>query len=171
VKMLEQLRNGLDAMRSTVDSLISRLVVATGGASWHSMSEVARKVYYDAVAIAERYGHSEITLEHLLLAILHQKDGVARRLFEEMRVDFEKMRQRMEQHLSSLPAGATRKRPTLSPRARQATLEALGCATRRSERWVGSHHLLYGILSQPNCFAAQILREIGLSEDRLRPYL
>jgi ATP-dependent Clp protease ATP-binding subunit ClpB len=169
--MLDQVRRWLDSGLSAVDALISRLVVATGGASWHSMSEIARKVYYDAVAIAERYRHSEITPEHLLLAILNQKDGVARHLFEEMSVDFEKMRQRMEQHLSSLPAGATRKRPTLSPPARQATSEALGCATRRSERWVGSHHLLYGILSQPHCLAAQVLREIGLSEDRLRPYL
>jgi ATP-dependent Clp protease ATP-binding subunit ClpB len=169
--MLDQVRRWLDSGLSAVNALISRVVAALGGSSWRLMSEVARRVYYDAIATAERYGHSEITPEHLLLAILHQKDGVARRLFEEMRVDFEKMRQRIEQHLASLPAGATRRRPTLSPRARQATLEALGCATRRSERWVGSHHLLYGILSQPNCFAAQILREIGLSEDRLRPYL
>jgi ATP-dependent Clp protease ATP-binding subunit ClpB len=169
--MLDQVRRWLSAGLSAVDTLLSRVVAALGGSNWRLMSEVARRVYYDAVAIAERYGHSEITPEHLLLAILHQKDGVARHLFEEMRVDFEKMRQRIEQHLASLPAGATRRRPTLSPRAYQATLEALGCATRRSERRVGSHHLLCGILSQPNCFAAQILREMGLSEDRLRPYL
>jgi ATP-dependent Clp protease ATP-binding subunit ClpB len=169
--MLDQVRKWIDSGLSAVDALISCLVVATGGASWHSVSEVARKVYYDAVAIAERYGHPEITPEHLLLAILHQKDGVARHLLEEMSVDFEKIRERMKQHLSSLPAGATRKRPTLSPPTRQATLEALEWGTRRSERWVGSQHLLYGILCQTNCFAAQVLREIGLSEDGLRPYL
>ncbi|MCX7687336.1 MAG: hypothetical protein N2045_05110 [Fimbriimonadales bacterium] len=165
--MLDLLRGWIDSVMLFVESALSRLVAYVGGVSWHRMSEVARKVYYDAARLAQTYKHSEIQPEHLLLAILSQRQGVVAQVMEDLGIDIESLRMRIRQHLSLMPSDLVHNNPTLSIQARDATRIALAQAAQSPERWVGTHHILYGIVCQRDSVASRMLQEVGLTEERI----
>ncbi len=165
--MLLLIRNWIDAALLYVEYLSSYITALLGGVSWHRMSELARKTYYDATHLARRYRHSEIQPEHLLLATIMLRQGVAYHLLEELGVNIEDAQMRINQYLSQLPANPTRNIPSLSAQARAATRIALDQAAKHPERWVGTHHILYGILCQSDSVASQMLQEMGLTPEKI----
>lgn len=165
--MLDLLRDWFASVILFVDSALSRLVAYLGGVSWHRMSEVARKVYYDATRLAQTYKHSEIQPEHLLLAILSQRQGVVAQVIEEIDADIENLRMHIRQHLSLLPSDLVHNSPTLSIQAREATRIALAQGAQRPERWVGTQHILYGIVCQQDSVASRMLQEVGLTAEKI----
>lgn len=151
-------------MRSKICGLISRFKKLSG-VGWEHMSERARKAFYDAVSIARQKGHQQVEPEHLLMAILSQDDSVAHRIVGRF-AEVEAVLLELAEYLSEAPpTRAAVSEVRLSARSRSVVLRALKQATESPDNWVGTYHLLYGIVSERNGFAAQVLLRRGLSPE------
>ena len=114
---------------------------------------------------AEALGHSYVGSEHLLLGILREAGGQGARAL--LRQDFDEPRCAA---LIERRVGRGTPGPAvcgLSPGARRAIRLALGDAGRLGHRFVGTEHLLMGMLRAPDCAAAALLREAGVDAERL----
>src|SRR4051812_17562065 len=67
------------------------------------LTEKTQEALHDAQTKALRYGHTEVDVEHLLLALLEQPDGLVPRLLERAEVDVDGLRRALEEHLEGRP--------------------------------------------------------------------
>lgn len=140
---------------------------------------------------AEQFGHHYIGTEHLLLALLHDPDGAAMGVLRSLGVDAADARRAVESVVSQMPTGTEptvmhtpaggvrRLQPLpkhsgpqgrgLTPRARRAIQLGFREAQRLRCPYVGSEHLLLGLMSEGQGIAAGILSELGgVDLDELR---
>jgi ATP-dependent Clp protease ATP-binding subunit ClpB len=134
------------------------------------LTQKTQEALHDAQTKALRYGHTEIDVEHLLLALLEQGDGLIPRLFERAEVDVEALRASLEAELERRPqvsgsgaSGEARISRNLGLLLDAAEKEA----QRLKDEYVSVEHLVLAILSSGKGTAAQrLLEEHGLSRDR-----
>ena len=119
-----------------------------------------------ALELAERsagdLGHSYIGTEHLLLGLLREEEGIARRVLEEQGLT-ESMVQKIL--INSVGRGIPGTKPTqgLTPRAKRAIESAVEESMRGGFSYVGTEHLLVGLLRDGRSMGVRILRAAGLS--------
>ena len=101
----------------------------------NKLTQKTQEALHDAQTKALRYGHTEVDVEHLLLALLDQPDGLVPRLLERAEVDVDALRAAVERHLEGRPRvsgpGAAPGRGVRLARARA------GCSTPPSRRRTG----------------------------------
>jgi ATP-dependent Clp protease ATP-binding subunit ClpC len=117
---------------------------------------------------AESYHHEFIGTEHLLLGLLHDSENLAVRVLGSFGVEATTMRAAVEHQLNLAPAvdPSTRGLTARSKRAIELSVEEAN-ALRHS--WIGTEHLLLGLLHEGGGIAAGALREVGLTDlDDLR---
>ena len=112
------------------------------------LTEKSQQALHDAQTIALRHGNTEISVEHLLLAMVDQRDGLAGRLLEGLGVDVGSLHNELESHLARLPRvsgpGATGQ--IGMSRALAEVLDAAGrTAQRLADDYVSIEHLLLAI--------------------------
>ena len=119
---------------------------------------------------AEELGHSYVGTEHLLLGLLREEAGVACRLLNELGLERGRARQAV---IASVGLGAPGTSPSqgLTPRAKGAIEQAAGEALRGGSSYVGTEHLLLGLLREGNNMAVQVLRSTGVDLRRLQSLL
>src|SRR5262249_35752517 len=102
-----------------------------------------------------------------LLGIVHEGQGVAARTLESLGIRLSAVRHAVEREVApgtSPPVGA----PQFTPRAKQALEDALREALGLGHNYIGTDHILLGLLSNDESVAAKVLHDLGATHDRAR---
>jgi ATP-dependent Clp protease ATP-binding subunit ClpB len=134
----------------------------------NQLTEKTREAMHDAQTKALRYGHQEVDVEHLLLALLDQPDGLAPRLLERMGLPLEALRTGLEDHLASRPrvSGAGAGEPRLGRSLGLVLDSARQEAERLKDEYISVEHVLLAIIDTGTQTAAgRLLREHGITHE------
>ena len=110
-------------------------------------------------------GHPEITPEHLLLALLEQRDGVVPAVLSRTGTDVQDLRTLLARELERLPRAEGASTPGVARRLSDVLKHAEKRATRGGEEYVSAEHLLLGILDEKSGAAYDLLRTHGAGPD------
>ncbi|RMG00646.1 MAG: ATP-dependent Clp protease ATP-binding subunit, partial [Planctomycetota bacterium] len=128
----------------------------------------ARKVMQLANQEAQRFNHEYVGTEHILLGLIKEGSGVAANVLRNLDVDLRKIRLEVEKLVQSGPDMVTMGRLPLTPRARKVLEYATEEARTLSHNYVGTEHLLLGLLREQEGVAAQVLMNLGLKLEEVR---
>lgn len=126
----------------------------------------AQEVLADAQARAEDGHQQEIVPEHLLLALIEQKDGLTPSILKKVGADTETVRNSLRKRISDSPKVYGASQVYMSSSLNGILKAAQQEATQMKDEYVGVEHLLIA-LGQDNSFAGQTLRENGINKDAL----
>ncbi len=127
----------------------------------------ARHVLELAQGEAVRLNHSYIGTEHLLLGLIGEGGGVAAQVLSELGVEMERVRSGVEFIVGRGDMDVAGE-VGLTPRARKAIELAIDEARRLGHHYVGTEHLLLGLLREGGGIAAAVLESLGLQLDKVR---
>ena len=130
-------------------------------------SERARRVLSLAQEEAQRFNHNYIGTEHILLGLARETDGVAARVLNSLGVELSKIRSAVE----FIIGRGERPSPGdigLTPRAKKVIELAVDEARRLSHHYIGTEHLLIGIMREGEGVAAGVLESLGVSLEKVR---
>ena len=130
-------------------------------------SDRARKVIQLANQEAQRFGHEFVGTEHILLGLVKEGSGVAAGVMKNLGVDLEAIQLELEQLLESPSMVSTRKMP-FTPRAKQVIICAMDEARNLKHNYVGTEHLLLGLLREEEGVASEVLKNLGLTIEGTR---
>jgi ATP-dependent Clp protease ATP-binding subunit ClpC len=134
-------------------------------------TERAQDAASRAYEIVQRYSHTQVDTEHLLLALLEQPDGAVPQLLEQMNVDVAAMQARLDAELAASPKvavyGGGVGQIFYTPRIRTVLELAQGEANRIKDEFISTEHIFLAILSERNTPAARILQEYGINRERV----
>src|SRR5215210_6754838 len=130
-------------------------------------TERARKVLTLAQEEAQRFNHNYIGTEHLLLGLVREGDGVAARVLSNMGVQLPKVRSAVE---FIIGRGETMVMGEigLTPRAKKVIELAVDEARRLNHHYIGTEHLLLGLVREGEGIAAGVLESLGVNLEKLR---
>ncbi len=130
-------------------------------------TERARKVIILAQDEAVRLKHNYIGTEHLLLGLLREREGIAAKILESLDISIEAVRNELENFVDQTEyQGATE--VAFTPRAKRVLELALDETRRLSHKYVGTEHILLGVIREGDGVGAQILRRLGLDIETVR---
>ena len=135
---------------------------------FEKFSERARRVLSLAQEEAQRFNHNYIGTEHVLLGLVRETDGVAARVLSSLSVELTKVRAAVE---FIIGRGEQRPSPSeigLTPRAKKVIELAVDEARRLNHHYIGTEHLLIGLLREGEGVAAGVLESLGVSLDKVR---
>jgi len=127
----------------------------------------ARRVVVLAQDEARRLDHDYIGTEHLLLGLLHEGQGVAAQALDGLGVDLAEVRRRVEEIIGRgqhAPSGHI----PFTPRAKKVLELSLREALDLGHDYIGTEHILLGIVREGQGVAAQVLAAMGAGEDEIR---
>ena len=137
------------------------------GSRYEKFSERARRVLSLAQEEAQRFNHNYIGTEHILLGLVRETEGVAARVLSSLTVDLSKVRSAVE-----FIIGRGEKPPQgeigLTPRAKKVVELAVDEARRMNHTYIGTEHLLIGLLREGEGVAAGVLESLGVTLDKVR---
>ena len=127
----------------------------------------ARKVLTLAQDEAQRFNHNYIGTEHLLLGLVREGEGVAAKVLENLSVELAKVRQAVEFIIGR------GERPVvgdigLTPRAKKVIELAIDEARRLGHNYIGTEHLLLGLVREEGGIASGVLESLGVSLEKVR---
>jgi ATP-dependent Clp protease ATP-binding subunit ClpC len=128
----------------------------------------ARKVMALANQEAQRFNHEYVGTEHVLLGLVKEGQGVAANVLHNLSVDLKKIRLEVEKIVKSGPAMVTMGKLPQTPRAKKVIEFAIEEARNLGHNYVGTEHLLLGLLREHDGVAAQVLMNLGLKLDDVR---
>jgi uncharacterized damage-inducible protein DinB len=130
-------------------------------------TERARMVLQFAQDEAYRFSHSYIGTEHILLGLVREGDGVAAQVLRNLGIELYKVRSAVE-----FIIGRGDRRVTgdigLTPRAKRVIELAVEEGRRLGHHYIGTEHLLLGIISEGEGIAAGVLESLGMSLEKVR---
>ncbi len=127
----------------------------------------ARRVLQYAKDEAERLAHSYIGTEHLLLGLVKEENGIAGRVLRELGARPDRVAEMVER-MSGAGRRTGNTRLELTPRTKQVLEYAVEEARKLDHPYIGTEHLLLGLIRQGDGVAIDVLRQIGLTPDRIR---
>ncbi|ACZ42256.1 ATPase AAA-2 domain protein [Thermobaculum terrenum ATCC BAA-798] len=137
------------------------------GERFDRFTERARKVLSLAHEEAARFNHNYIGTEHILLGLVREGDGVAARVLASMGVQLQKVRAAVE-----FIIGRGERPPQgeigLTPRARRVIELAFDEAKRQNHHYIGTEHLLLGLVREGEGIAAGVLESLGVNLEKVR---
>ncbi len=135
-------------------------------------TERAQDAAMRAYEIMQRYGHSQVDVEHLFLALLEQPKGLVAEIIERMGAPVDIMKERLTDNLQRTPrAGGTAMFPQavaqvfITPRLKRVIDQATEEARTLKDEYISTEHLLVGILSERGGFSAGLLREAQVTRE------
>ena len=128
----------------------------------------ARKVMALANQEAQRFNHEYIGTEHILLGLVKEGSGVGANVLKNLDVDLRKVRLEVEKLVKSGPDMVTMGRLPQTPRAKKVIEYAIEEARMLNHNYVGTEHLLLGLLREQDGVAAQVLMNLGLKLEEVR---
>ncbi len=127
-----------------------------------------RRVIYFARDEANRLQHDYIGTEHLLLGIVREGEGIAAKVLNKLDLDFEQIQQAVESMVKSTGSSLTIGEIPFTPRAKRVLELAIEEARLLGHNYVGTEHLLLGLIREGEGVAAQVLAELGVDRKRVR---
>ena len=134
---------------------------------FEKFSERARRVLQLAQEEAQHFNHNYIGTEHILLGLVRESEGVAARVLSNLGVDLSKVRSAVEFIIGrgeKPMAGEI----GLTPRAKKVIELAVDEARRMNIAYIGTEHLLIGLLREGEGVAAGVLESLGISLEKVR---
>jgi ATP-dependent Clp protease ATP-binding subunit ClpC len=128
----------------------------------------ARKVMALANQEAQRFNHEYIGTEHILLGLVKEGSGVGANVLKNLEVDLRKVRLEVEKLVKSGPDMVTMGKLPQTPRAKKVIEYAIEEARNLNHNYVGTEHLLLGLLREQDGVAAQVLMNLGLKLEEVR---
>ena len=134
-------------------------------------TEKARRVIFFARYEASQFGASAIEAEHILLGLLREDKGLTNRFFPRPQGSIESIRKEIEGRTVVREKISTSVDLPLSPTAKRVLSYAQEESERLQHRYIGTEHLLLGLLREEKSLAAEILYERGLRLNQIREEL
>jgi len=128
----------------------------------------AQRVVKLAQKEADTFNHPYVGTEHLLLGLIALGEGVAVNVLERMGVSLEKVRQEVERAVGQGPETKTVGNIPFTPRSKKVLQLAMAEAQALNHTYVGTEHILLGLLHEGEGVAAQVLRNLGVDLDGAR---
>ncbi|MCH8922377.1 MAG: hypothetical protein IIA67_04415 [Planctomycetes bacterium] len=117
---------------------------------------------------ANTFQHEYLGAEHLLLGILNTRKGIAVTAMENVGIATNHVRHALEAKMISGPSSPPKRKPT-TPSAKKIIEHAMTEAQHCGHRCVGTGHLLLGLLASGQTLPNEVLRSVGVVEDKIRP--
>src|SRR5271166_5456383 len=135
---------------------------------YERFTDRARKVMQLANQEAQRFNHEYIGTEHILLGLVKEGSGVAANVLKNLDIDLRKIRLEVEKIVQSGPDMVTMGRLPQTPRAKKVIEYSIEEARNLGHNYVGTEHLLLGLLREQEGVAAQVLMNLGLKLEDVR---
>lgn len=130
-------------------------------------TERARKVFSSAQEEAQRFQHNYIGTEHLLLGLVREEEGVAANVLHQLGVELRAVRDAVEFIIGRgdrIVLGEI----GLTPRAKKVIELAIDEARRMNHHYIGTEHLLLGLVREGEGIAAGVLESMGVTWEKAR---
>ena len=137
-------------------------------AMFNRFTERARKVIILAKEEARRFNHDYIGTEHILLGLIHEGEGVAAAVLQKMGLSLETIRMEVEKIVKPGPATQILGDIPFTPRAKKTLELAAEEARSLGHNYIGTEHILLGLIRDGEGVAYQVLINMGLDLDKVR---
>ena len=134
---------------------------------FEKFSEEARRVLSLAQEEAQRFNHNYIGTEHVLLGVVRESDGSAAKVLAGLGVELNKVRSAVE-FIIGRGERSVGGEIGLTPRAKKVIELAVDEARRLSHNYIGTEHLLIGLMREGEGVAAGVLESLGVTLDKVR---
>jgi ATP-dependent Clp protease ATP-binding subunit ClpC len=135
---------------------------------YERFTDRARKVMQLANQEAQRFNHEYIGTEHILLGLIKEGSGVAANVLKNLDIDLRKIRLEVEKLVQSGPDMVTMGKLPQTPRAKKVIEYSMEEARNLNHNYVGTEHILLGLLREQEGVAAQVLMNLGLKLEEVR---
>ncbi len=130
-------------------------------------TERARKVVVLAQEEARHFNHNYIGTEHLLLGLLREDEGVAARALASLNVTLDEVREQVESIVGYGEEGSGGQAP-FTPRSKKVLELALREALQLGHNYIGTEHILLGLVRESEGVAARVLSNLDVDPDKVR---
>ena len=127
----------------------------------------ARRVVVLAQEEARMLNHNYIGTEHILLGLIHEGEGVAAKVLTELGISVETVRQQVEEIIGVGRVASSGQIP-FSPRSKKVLELSLRESLQLGHNYIGTEHILLGLLREGEGVAAQVLQRLGADLNRVR---
>ncbi len=134
---------------------------------WQRFTERTRRVIFFAQEEAARLGENYVGTEHLLLGLVRESDSVAARILERLNVNLGRVRQEIERQVAR-GDGRLGQEMQLTPRAKRVIDLAYEEARQLNSNYIGTEHLLLGLVRESDGIAGRVLDKLGVDLERTR---
>jgi ATP-dependent Clp protease ATP-binding subunit ClpC len=134
---------------------------------WQRFTERARKVVFYAQEEAGRLGENYVSTEHVLLGLVRENDSVAARILDRLGVSLGRIRSEIERQVTR-GDGRLGNDMQLTPRAKRVIDLAYDEARQLNNNYIGTEHLLLGLIREGEGLAGRVLSKLGVDLDRTR---
>jgi ATP-dependent Clp protease ATP-binding subunit ClpA len=135
---------------------------------YERFTDRARKVMQLANQEAQRFRHEYIGTEHILLGLVHEGAGVAANVLKNLDIDLQRIRREVEEIVQRGPDSIYMGKLPHTPRAKKVVEYAIDEARSLTHHYVGTEHLLLGLVREQEGVGAQVLMNMGLRLDLIR---
>ncbi len=137
-------------------------------------TEKAQEAAMRAYEILQHYKHTQVDTEHMFLALIQQEDGTIPTILQQAEANTDVITRKLETALESAPKSSNTpygNAPTaqvfITPRLKRVMDVAMEEATKLKDEYVGTEHIFLAIASERNTPSANILREAGVTKERI----
>src|ERR1051326_1046085 len=127
----------------------------------------ARRVVVLAQEEARMLSHNYIGTEHILLGLIHEGEGVAAKALESLDISLEAVRAQVEEIIGQGQQAPSGHIP-FTPRAKKVLELSLREALQLGHSYIGTEHILLGLIREGEGVAAQVLQKLGADLNRVR---
>ncbi|MFH1062424.1 MAG: Clp protease N-terminal domain-containing protein, partial [Candidatus Omnitrophota bacterium] len=131
-------------------------------------TERARKVILLAKEEAKRFNHDYIGTEHILLGLIKEGEGVAAAVLQNLGLNLEMIRLEVEKLVQPGPSTVTSGDIPFTPKAKKVIELAMDEAKSLGHNYIGTEHLLLGLIRESEGVASQVLLNLGLDLNKVR---
>jgi ATP-dependent Clp protease ATP-binding subunit ClpC len=135
---------------------------------YERFTDRARKVMRLAQLEAQRFNHEYIGTEHILLGLVKEGSGVAAVVLKDLNIDLRRIRLEVEKTVRSAPDFVPRLPLSQTPHAKRAMEYSLEETRKLRHHYIGTEHLLLGLLREQEGMAVQVLMNLGLKPEDVR---
>jgi len=128
----------------------------------------AKKVMNLARQEAQRFNHEYLGTEHILLGLVQEGSGVAANVLKNMGIDLNKIRMEVEKIVKTGPSMVTMGQLPFTPRAKKVLELSMEEAGNLGHNYIGTEHLLLGLIKENEGIAAQVLLNLGVKLEDVR---
>ena len=135
-------------------------------------TERAQDAAMRAYEVLQRYGHTQVDTEHLLLALIEQPDGVIPEILTQLGVDIEAVGHRLDEELRRTPrsqiyGGGGVGQVYITPRLKRVIDQSNEEAAKLKDDYISTEHLFLATAAEKNTPAARIMAEFGVTRERI----
>jgi ATP-dependent Clp protease ATP-binding subunit ClpC len=135
---------------------------------WERFTERAKHVVSAAREEATRLGSEYVRTEHILLGLCREPDGIAARALENLGVDIESLSLEIEQQVQKGSAVVSNEEIAFTPRAKKVLELAVEEARRFNHSYIGTEHILLGLVKEGEGIAAKVLQDMKVDLERIQ---